>query len=157
MRTKLASALILLVALVFCAQSCSVERGAKQDADGSIIAPSLLTQRNRSDIEKNVFSVTQDVVVAGSSTFLFLKSFPYRGTPTTVLYCYEKIPERDDQWLFRGYYPINIWDVYGTNLTSTRQISFMSESNAVRILCNGLPLHTINSVAEIIRRGPVIP
>ena len=156
MRTKLASALVLSVALC-CAESCSVKRGPKQVAEGSVIAANLLTQRNRSDIEKNVYSVTQDVVVAGSSTFLFLTRFPYRGSPTTVLYCYEKIPERDDQWLFRGYYPINLWDIYGTNLTSARDISFVTESNTVSVLCNGLTLHTINSVADIVRRKRVSP
>jgi hypothetical protein len=153
MRTKLTSGLIAIVVLVFLVGSCSVEQDAREQAQGSIITSKLLTQRTRSEIEKNIYSVTQDVVVAGSSTFLFLTRFPYRGTPTTVLYCYELVPERENQWLFRGYFPIDLWDVHGTNLTCTRDISFVAESNSVSLLCNGLSLHTISSVAEIIRRG----
>lgn len=149
MRTKL-TILILSAAFQLFVEGCS-SRNSNSKHEAAVIASSLLVQRDRSDIEKNVYSVARDEVIAGTSTFLFLKRFPYRDSPTTVVYCYERISERENQWVLRGYYPINLCDVDGTNLTSMRTISYKTDNSSVSILCNGSIYYTISSLANIIR------
>lgn len=155
MCTKLGPSFVALLLLAVYSVGCSPRSESRHSAEGSVIASELLTQPSRKAIEERIYSVAQEEVAAGDATYLFLTRGPYRGTPTPVIYCYEKIPERNDQWLFRGYYPINLWEIYGTNLTCSRDIGFTVRSNEVSINCNGFEVYTIRSVSKIIRmKGP---
>lgn len=117
---------------------------------GSFIAKDLLVVGSTNSIDGSLYSVSKEEVVAGQARYLFCTRYPYRGTPTTVIYCYEMVPVHGGEWLLRGYLPINICDVNETNLMSSREISYVTDGQAVRLLCNGSVLFTVNSVAEIL-------
>lgn len=153
MRASLAFKPTISILMLVCLTGCQTDRKTGGYGGSDFITSELIVLPSWSKVEETVPMVSQEHVIAGQTRYVFGTRYPYRGSATTVIYCYEMIRERDDQWMLRAFLPINLADIHGTNLTSIRVITYEVEGEGVKLLCNGKTLLSINSVSEIIRAG----
>ncbi|MBN9693774.1 MAG: hypothetical protein J0M24_26325 [Verrucomicrobia bacterium] len=100
------------------------------------------------DIEARIAHTETHILDTFNSRFVFLTSPPLRGIPSTSVYCYEQI--KSDKWILRCYLPIIIWNF--SDSSSSSQISYRADSNAVEVLGNGMTLYSIKSVRDVPQR-----